>query len=104
MAGAPLGNKNNSKGREATNALFQALAVASGLKTSNEVLNRYQALVDIWQKHIEQAKEGDHQSANMIMDRIEGKPKQAIVGGDDDDPPIRITRIELVALDGHSQD
>lgn len=41
---------------------------------------------------------GDTQSIRDIADRIDGKPAQAIVGGDDDDNPISIiNRIELVA-------
>lgn len=36
-----------------------------------------------------------------ILDRGWGKPAQAITGGDDDDPPLRmIAKIELVPLDG----
>lgn len=97
-AGPPLGNQNNAKGREATKALMQALAIASELKDEDAVLSKYKALVDIWKKQIELAKEGSHASANMIVERLEGKPKQAVVGGDEDDAPIRIQRIELVPL------
>lgn len=36
-------------------------------------------------------------AAQAVLDRAYGKPAQAIVG-DDDAPPIRIARIELVPL------
>ena len=41
---------------------------------------------------------GDKDARNMVADRIDGKPAQALVGGDDDDNPINIVkRILLVA-------
>jgi hypothetical protein len=37
-------------------------------------------------------------AANAIADRLDGKPAQAIIGGDEDDNPLRmITTIELIA-------
>lgn len=33
-------------------------------------------------------------AANSILDRAHGKPKQAIVGGDDDDAPVVLAVIE----------
>lgn len=36
-------------------------------------------------------------AANAILDRAYGKPKQALIGGDDDDKPIRTSlRVEFV--------
>lgn len=38
-------------------------------------------------------------AATALLDRGYGKPKQAIIGGGENDPPIRaVTRIELVDL------
>lgn len=37
-------------------------------------------------------------AASALLDRGWGKPTQPIAG-DDDAPPVRLTRIELVALD-----
>ena len=38
-------------------------------------------------------------AAKDLLDRAHGKPAQAIIGGGEDDPPIRtVTRIELVDL------
>ncbi len=39
-------------------------------------------------------------AVNMIADRIDGKPAQAIIGGDDDDNPIKMTHtIERLIVD-----
>lgn len=86
--GAPTGNKNNSKGRESTKALFQALAIASGMKEEDEVLTRYKVLVKMWQAQIENALDGDKSSLLMITDRTDGKPAQTITG--DDGGPLQI--------------
>jgi hypothetical protein len=40
-----------------------------------------------------------------VADRLDGKPAQAIIGGEEDDPAVEVvTRIELVALDGNPSD
>lgn len=39
-------------------------------------------------------------AAREIGDRLDGKPAQAIVGGDEDDPAINVvTRIETIIVD-----
>ena len=39
-------------------------------------------------------------AAQALLDRGWGKPKQAIIGGDEDDAPIRtVTRVEIVPGD-----
>lgn len=43
-------------------------------------------------------------AAGAVLDRGHGKPKQAIVGGDDNDPPVTIRRIERVIVDPLAQD
>ena len=40
---------------------------------------------------------GDVPAIKELGDRLDGKPAQAIIGGEEDDPPVKITRIELVA-------
>ena len=51
---------------------------------------------------VEIAKTGENEgarvsAANSILDRAYGRPKQAIIG-DDGEPPVRITHIELVPV------
>ena len=93
--GGQPGNQNAKKGKEATRALEKALAEES-TGVEGEYVAKFSALVDIWRKQIEKAKEGDLGAAQMIVDRLEGKPKQALTGGDEDDQPIKVTKIELV--------
>lgn len=40
-------------------------------------------------KQVDEAVKGDSFAYRDIFDRIDGKPKQAVVGGDEDDAPIR---------------
>ena len=50
--------------------------------------------------HVRLALNGDNQSIRDIADRIDGKPAQALVGGDDDDNPIKMThQIERLIVD-----
>lgn len=42
----------------------------------------------------------DTTAAKEVADRLDGKPAQAIIGGDEDDPAIHvITKIELVPVE-----
>jgi hypothetical protein len=44
-------------------------------------------------------------AAREIGDRLDGKPAQAIIGGDDDDPEIKhLHRIERVIVDASNPD
>jgi len=47
-------------------------------------------LREMWLAQIKKAKDGDLASFKEINDRLEGKPAQAIIGGDEDDAPISI--------------
>jgi hypothetical protein len=85
--GAPSGNKNAVKGRKAEAALNKALAIRDGVEPT-ETTETFQCLIDMWDKQIEEALEGDKGSMQMIVERLDGKPKQAIVGGDEDDAPV----------------
>lgn len=43
---------------------------------------------------------GRRDATNMIADRIDGKPAQALIGGDDDDNPIKVVNeIRRVIVD-----
>jgi hypothetical protein len=47
---------------------------------------------------------GDTAAAREVGDRLDGKPAQAIIGGDDDEPPVRFTQIELIGVRPAAQD
>jgi hypothetical protein len=80
MAGAPKDNQNAVKGFKAKQALEIALNNNGETKV---VISSMQCLVDIWNKQIALAREGSPASANMIMDRLDGKPGQSIDLGPD---------------------
>lgn len=53
---------------------------------------------------VEKAMAGDVQAIREVADRLDGKPPQALIGGDEDDNPVSVvTRIELVAPSVDSQ-
>ncbi len=97
--GAPEGNQNARKAKIWEQAIKRALARYSG--------STVDAGLDILADRLVKAavEHEDHSAAAQIMDkigdRLDGKPAQAIVGGDSDDPPITIKGIiELVKPSG----
>lgn len=51
-------------------------------------------------KVVDLAEGGERWAVEFVRDTIDGKPAQAIVGGDDDDNPISIiTRVRLLGPD-----
>lgn len=68
---APTGNQNATRAKLARAALEKALDKRSPT-------DRYFAIVQIWEKLIEDAIEGDKQAAAMIIDRLDGKPSQSV--------------------------
>lgn len=91
--GAQPGNQNAAKGKEFRQALKRVLArryktVSEGLEKVAEILLDAAEAKEAW-------------AAKEIADRFDGKPAQAIIGGDDDDPPIRTKGVvELVRPGG----
>lgn len=43
-------------------------------------------------------------AAREIGDRLDGKPAQAVIGGEEDDPPIKFTQIELIGVRSSAKD
>jgi hypothetical protein len=90
--GAPVGNQNAANKRRWQAAIERALAKRS--KT-----DQMEAINDLAEKLLELCDKGDLGALKELGDRLDGKPKQAIIGGDDDDAPIRIAQIERVIID-----
>ncbi len=92
---APAGNQNAAKGKKWREAIARALArkcgsVEQGLDAAADKL----AILAI--------DESDKWALEEIGNRFDGRPAQAIIGGEEDDPAIKHQhsgRIELVALE-----
>ena len=93
--GGQIGNTNAAKGRQARQAL--EIAIRNNGK-KKKVASEMQCLVDIWNKAIEQAKNGNSGSMTMIMDRLDGRPGQSLLVTGDEDNPIAITQVERVIV------
>lgn len=90
MAGAPVGNHNAAKGKEFRQALKRAMARKSGTVSA--------ALEKIAEQLMAAAEQSEPWAIKEIADRFDGKPAQAIVGGDEDDPPITVREILIRAV------
>jgi hypothetical protein len=97
MAGAPLGNQNGKKGRLWADAIRRAVA-----RKHNGDLNH--GLDTLAEKLIDAVANGDLHAIKEFGDRLDGKPAQALIGGDENDPAIKIQQIERVVRHANSQD
>jgi hypothetical protein len=83
MAGAPEGNKNNSKGKPISDAFRRAL-------TGEVNTERLKKLVE---KYIVKAEDGDFPVFKEIIDRLEGKPAQTVQGtGEQGEIILKVTQ------------
>lgn len=86
-------NSGGAKAKPFRDALRTELAALGGDS---------KALRSVARQLIAQADSGDLQAIKELADRIDGKVAQAIIGGDEGDPPVKITRIEIVAASVNS--
>lgn len=92
---APVGNQNARKAKDWEKALRRVLA-----QYESEKVPKGEALAKIAEACVIQAMAGDKDARTEIGNRLDGKPVQAVVGGDEDDNPIRtVTKIVLTNLD-----
>ena len=84
MAGAPIGNTNNSKGKLITDALRKAV-------TQNPDKLRKACL-----KVLDDAVDGNLASFSVIADRLDGKPTQPLDHGGQEDNPLRLLEVAYV--------
>lgn len=73
--GAPKGNNNAAKGKRWLNAIEKALEKRA--KSDQQA-----ALVELADKLLDQCAEGNLQALQELGNRLDGKPNQAITGGD----------------------
>lgn len=93
--GAPLGNNNAAKGKLWTDAIKRALA-----RRSDTVEGGLNDLADTF---IEAVANGDAWAMRELGDRLEGKPAQTnILGNEDPDGFKTVTEIRNVIVDAKS--
>lgn len=96
---APVGNHNARKAKDWENALRRVLAQYENPEAK---IGKGEVLAKIAETCVTQAMAGDKDARAEIANRLDGKVPQALIGGDEDTPPIRtVNRIELVDLDGN---
>lgn len=89
--GAPVGNKNASKGKPWEEAIRRALAKRSRV-------DQHEALERIANAFLDKCEEGDLQAIKEFGDRMDGKPSQAVsVSGG-----LNISGITRRVVDGSS--
>ncbi len=97
MAGAPVGNQNAARAKVWRAAIMRAL---ERRKPADE---RRQAIDELADKLIDLVSAGDLGALKEFGDRLDGKPAQAIIGGEEDDPAVRVlTEITIRAVDAAS--
>lgn len=88
--GRPAGSPNKDKPfRDALR--MEAVALANGEKLEHPP----GSLRAIAQANLLKASTGDVPATNVVGDRLDGKPAQAIIGGDEDDPAIQVDSRDL---------
>jgi hypothetical protein len=87
MAGRPKGAWSEKRFREALQA-----AVSEKDERGTTRLRL------IAERLVEQALKGEGWAIQQVSDRIDGKVPQAIIGGEEDDPPVAVQFIELRAV------
>jgi hypothetical protein len=91
--GAPLGNRNAAKAKVWHAAIMRAL------ERRKPADQRIQAIDELADKLLDLVAKGDLGALKEFGDRLDGKPPQAIVGGGENDPAIRIEQVVLRAVD-----
>lgn len=95
--GAPLGNQNGARAKVWRAAIERAL---ERRKPADERIKAIDSLAD---KLLSLCDEGDLSALQELGNRLDGKPAQAIIGGDEDDPPLRIQEVKRVIVDAKPQ-
>ncbi len=70
--------KATRKVKMARHSLMVAIAKIHNQTDDQPAAEKIQPLLDIWYRAIDEAKNGNMQAANMIMDRLDGKPTETV--------------------------
>lgn len=90
QSGNPSGRRKEKPWRDALN-----LALNRVIEGDPQGRKKLQAVAD---RVVEEALNGDMRAAEEIANRLDGKVPQALIGGDEDDAPISVQLVELVAV------
>lgn len=89
---APIGNQNAAKAKVWHAAIVRALERRTQSRVDGKL--EIDALAE---KLLDAVSEGDLAALKEFGDRMDGKPAQAIIGGDENDPPVKLRgMVELV--------
>jgi hypothetical protein len=88
--GAPYGNQNARTGSLLKGAIRRVL-------NENEAKGR-QSLVNIVQKLVDKAEEGDLPSIRELFDRLDGRAAQSVALTGEDGGPVQIQKVERVIV------
>jgi hypothetical protein len=91
MAGAPEGNQNAAKSKRLFNSALKR-ALTQGPERLETIVEKLISLAEV----------GEAWAVKELIDRVDGKAPQPVVGGDDDDNPISIKEIVIRAVDATS--
>jgi len=90
------GNRANPGGKPKDKAFADAVRIA----VNREAEDGRKKLMLLADKLYDCAMAGEGWAMQQIADRLDGKPAQAIIGGDEDDPAVVLVhRIERVIID-----
>lgn len=92
MAGRPAGSQNKDKPFRDAIRMEAALAEQGEPSPAQPGSLRYIARQLLVRAAVETA------AAREIGDRLDGKPAQAIIGGDDEDAPVKIETIRRIIV------
>lgn len=84
---------NPSKGGKPDKLARDALIIALKREAVDANGRPTQKLAIIAEKLVEEAANGNVQAAKEIFDRVDGRPAQAIIGGDDGDPALTLHHV-----------
>jgi hypothetical protein len=88
MAGAPEGNQNATKSKRLFNSALKR-ALTQDPKRLETIVEKLVSLAEL----------GESWAVKELIDRVDGKAPQPVVGGDDDDNPITVKEIIIRAVD-----
>lgn len=91
--GAPVGNQNAARAKVWRSAIERALERRTASRTDGK--KEIDALAE---QLLNLVATGDLGALKEFGDRMDGKPPQAIIGGEDGDPPVKIQKVERVIV------